>query len=147
MSHPDKFQLRKCGICGQGYSSSFSAHFESFHKMQRCPHCEKTFGNKRSLNIHLEQWRCPIFKLVDPEKRAFLCRKTEDGKWKCGICEGTFANVKNLRVHHLRVHLKVRNHKCNLCDRSFTRPSDLRRHHQNVHLNIRRFECNWPGCS
>ncbi|CAN2389844.1 CCCTC-binding factor (zinc finger protein) [Pristimantis euphronides] len=66
-------------------------------------------------------------------------RKHSD-KYKCKLCEKTFACATELR-NHTNAHLGVRPHKCGQCDMAYGTAADLLRHTRSVHSLDKPFHC------
>lgn len=56
-----------------------------------------------------------------------------DTTYRCGICQQTFANRCNLKIHERHVHNDERLFLCGMCGKSFKRKKDVTRHMRQVH--------------
>jgi hypothetical protein len=94
-----------------------------------CEHCDKTFGMKGNLNVHINT--------VHLKKRNF----------KCEHCECTFGVKVNLNTHINTVHLKQQNFKCEHCDKTFGEKCNLNTHINTIHLKQKNFSCGLCECT
>ncbi|KAJ8923248.1 hypothetical protein NQ315_001804 [Exocentrus adspersus] len=92
-------------------------------KSYPCPHCDKTFLRRGSLNSH-------------------VANHTNIRPFKCDDCSKTFA-VKSQLTAHKKIHGDI--HKCQYCSKKFPVPSKLDRHVR-IHKNDKPFVCNHQGC-
>ncbi|MFT7810710.1 GDNF-inducible zinc finger protein 1 isoform X1 [Arapaima gigas] len=51
----------------------------------------------------------------------------------CNICQHTFANRCNLKIHERHVHSEERQFPCDVCGKAFKRKKDVKRHNLQVH--------------
>lgn len=56
-----------------------------------------------------------------------------DTNYRCGICQQTFANRCNLKIHERHVHNDERLFLCGMCGKAFKRKKDVTRHMRQVH--------------
>lgn len=56
-----------------------------------------------------------------------------DTTYRCGICQQTFANRCNLKIHERHVHNDERLFLCGMCGKAFKRKKDVTRHMRQVH--------------
>ncbi|XP_071526940.1 uncharacterized protein [Panulirus ornatus] len=85
----------------------------------QCSYCSHTFTLKRSCKIH---------------ERIH----SQNGKVPCCLCDLLAANMKHLRNHVRKVHLKEET-ECSLCGLHFSKPYYLKKH-------IKRVSKNFPFC-
>ncbi|XP_070493234.1 zinc finger protein interacting with ribonucleoprotein K-like [Chironomus tepperi] len=127
----ETFQCKFCGkICRS--SGALYGH-EKTHKTValkdylKCPHCDKSFKEKRLLKNHVQ--------LVHEKSRMKQC-------YECGFiatCSGS------LNKHRKAVHLKIRNHICDECKQGFATNQQLLRHHR-THSGVRPYPCFNSAC-
>ncbi|XP_018574205.1 zinc finger protein 585B-like [Anoplophora glabripennis] len=86
-----------------------------------CSLCGTTFCNKYLLKRHLQN-----------------VHATEK-KFKCDMCDRTFASSVYLNAHK-RYHAGDRSHICSFCGKGFITASDLY-HHEKIHANKRAYRC------
>ncbi|XP_066532540.1 GDNF-inducible zinc finger protein 1 [Hoplias malabaricus] len=68
-----------------------------------------------------------------------------DTTYRCEICQQTFANRCNLKIHERHVHSDERLFPCDICGKAFKRKKDVTRHRRQVHEGgIERHYC--PTC-
>ncbi|XP_053344678.1 GDNF-inducible zinc finger protein 1 [Clarias gariepinus] len=58
---------------------------------------------------------------------------TTDTTYRCSICQQTFANRCNLKIHERHVHSDERLFLCGMCGKAFKRKKDVTRHMRQVH--------------
>lgn len=56
-----------------------------------------------------------------------------DTTYRCSICQQTFANRCNLKIHERHVHSDERLFLCGMCGKAFKRKKDVTRHMRQVH--------------
>ncbi|XP_052442838.1 GDNF-inducible zinc finger protein 1 isoform X1 [Carassius gibelio] len=56
-----------------------------------------------------------------------------DTTFRCDICQQTFANRCNLKIHQRHVHNDERLFPCDVCNKTFKRKKDVTRHRRQVH--------------
>lgn len=56
-----------------------------------------------------------------------------DATYRCDICQQTFANRCNLKIHERHVHNDERLFPCDVCSKAFKRKKDVTRHRRQVH--------------
>ncbi|XP_073789778.1 GDNF-inducible zinc finger protein 1 isoform X1 [Danio rerio] len=56
-----------------------------------------------------------------------------DTTLRCDICQQTFANRCNLKIHQRHVHSDERLFPCDVCNKTFKRKKDVTRHRRHVH--------------
>jgi len=88
-----------------------------------CEHCDKTFGQKGNLNVHINT--------------IHLKQKN----YKCDHCNESFGQKQNLNTHINTIHLKQKNYKCEHCECTFGEKGHLKTHINTVHLKKRNFKC------
>ena len=107
-------------------------------KICKCPDCEKTYTSYRALqrhakNIHNKIMENPLDSL-EYERHGIGCHEV----YACLKCDQTFAKLKYLRTHHLKVHsttpkrIRSKRFGCRECSISFAKP-DLLKEHQNLY--------------
>ena len=60
-------------------------------------------------------------------------QKSDQGDWKCDLCEKHFRNKGDVKRHVKSVHEKKLDFKCDQCERAFSRSHVLKRHTELVH--------------
>lgn len=88
-----------------------------------CPHCDKKFKRRVTLNAHIA---------VHTKIRPYIC----------DICKKTYA-IKCDLTNHMKVH--TGRNKCKFCSSSFPAPSKLQRHLR-THTKDRPFVCDFKNC-
>jgi KRAB domain-containing zinc finger protein len=152
-NHTEKAHAKKAdGVC-QFCSKTFkylSSHIKDVHMKEECicPHCAKTFHNKKHLNGHLAavhpgegQTRiCPVcskqFKnsqyLRQHVRLVHETVEDVDNYISCAECGKQFANKAHLYHHTRAVHV-VENCNCILCGRTYKNKTALGKHMKHAH--------------
>lgn len=89
-----------------------------------CPHCERKFKRRVTLNAHIA--------IIHTKIRPYTCV----------VCKKSFA-IKSDLTNHLKIHTDL--NKCTFCKRSFSVPSKLQRHLR-THTKDKPFFCDFKGC-
>ncbi|XP_016138359.1 GDNF-inducible zinc finger protein 1-like isoform X2 [Sinocyclocheilus grahami] len=85
--------------------------------MYRCEKCSRSFYYEKSYLKHLK---------VNHGVQM-------DTIFRCDICQQTFANRCNLKIHQRHVHNDERLFPCEVCNKTFKRKKDVTRHRRQVH--------------
>lgn len=93
-------------------------------KLFPCPHCDKKFKRRITLNTHMA---------VHTKIRPYVC----------DICKKSYATKCDL-TNHQKIHTD--RNKCKYCSSSFTAPSKLQRHLR-IHTKDRPFVCDFKNCN
>ncbi len=83
----------------------------------RCEECSRSFYYEKSYLKHLK---------VNHGVQM-------DTTFRCDICQQTFANRCNLKIHQRHVHNDERLFPCDVCNKTFKRKKDVTRHRRQVH--------------
>ena len=116
-----------CDYCDRIFftKKQLVTHIKAVHaniKNYVCHLCEKQFGAKYSLDIHLQ---------------SSIHVGTQN--IQCESCGRNFTHQRNLNYHIKYIHSgKEKNHHCNFCSRKYRSPSDLRKHIKHIHENPRK---------
>lgn len=155
-----------CEICGNGFArrNYLVVHMRTHtrEKPYVCQECGAAFAQKTSLTFHMRQLRshlnqntgapldficafCDKGFLTDQILQEHMAKLHGEGASRivCDICNKTFANRKNLRVHKQSHELSYeeRKHQCDVCGKKFLTKSNLFRHIRG-HLQTVQFECS-----
>ncbi|XP_029341010.1 zinc finger protein 808-like [Acyrthosiphon pisum] len=107
-----------CSNCDLAFKYNFFKRKDTMREHQhlhlggpkhKCRHCDKEFGDKRNMNMHI--------KLVHQGSMV-----------KCKICDKMYSGKRQLRYHDNRVHSKKKPFECNICAEGFPVPCMLRAH-------------------
>ena len=117
-----------CRLCHQvfgrvfGRENALAMHMWSSHqeKTLKCKFCDKLFGKRKNLHIHL--------KTVHQREFARLPSPT----FECKICAESFPRESNLAGHMWSAHQKKGFH-CQICQKAFHRQINLYQHKRKVH--------------
>jgi len=90
-----------------------------------CEHCDKTFGHKGNLNVHINTIHL------------------KQQNYKCEHCESAFGYKGDLNRHINTVHLKQKNYKCDRCDYTCGQKCNLKIHINTIHLKQQNFKCEY----
>ena len=152
-NHNEKMHSKKsegvCQFCSKT-CKHLSSHIKDVHMKEECicPHCAKTFSNRKHLNGHLAsvhsgegQTRiCPICskQCKNPQylrQHVRLVHETvEDvaNYLSCDECGKQFANKAHLYHHTRAVHV-IENCNCILCGRTYKNKIALGKHMKHAH--------------
>ena len=136
-----------CSSCDETFTyTEFNEHFD---KRKECGHCKKTICNdyEHELDDHIKEMHPQFSELIplqcDLCQKTFKCKELQmfkehyeskhkmDDQTQCRICEETFDEPKDLRLH-LNEEFKG-NEKCDFCGRLFLRPCGKVTHMKNCH--------------
>ncbi|XP_054474605.1 GDNF-inducible zinc finger protein 1 [Anoplopoma fimbria] len=110
------------GKAKQTLKSTSKAQFQ-------CNKCQRTFHYERSYLKHISTYHGVKADVI----------------YRCEICQQTFANRSNLKIHEKHVHSSERLFSCEICAKTFKRKKDVVRHQRQVHeRNNMRHVC--PNC-
>lgn len=90
----------------------------------------KPFGSKYNCDLCIRSFRY--------EKSYLKHVKVSHGihtdtTYRCSVCQQTFANRCNLKIHERHVHNDERLFLCGMCGKAFKRKKDVTRHRRQVH--------------
>ena len=101
----------RCSVCDKVLvnKASFILHLEGHDQVNQCPHCEKKFTRKISLEHHVP-----------------MCMKAQTKKYhQCQLCPAVFGKAKYL-LRHMDAH--TGQHTCKRCGKNFSRKESLAIH-------------------
>ena len=151
----------QCNQCGRVFqlSRALQQHTRNVHKTggrEKCPDCEKTFKNKRTLGVHrrdkhgdhTKQHKCEqcnkIFDSTEKLARHKNLTHTTSSIRKCPDCEKAFKLKSSLDEHRKIEHSgNKKTYKCNHCDKTFLYPARWKQH-EKIHTNKHAHKC--PVC-
>ena len=153
-----------CNKCGEKFKFKIElkrhlvicSNSSNDKKQYRCQQCDKRFGKKALLKIHVRD----IHK--DTAPRDFECHKCaksyssffhlnrhlQNHSHECQECGKTFKTREERKEHIKERHKKetykyhLNSHECNVCHKYFDREKDLNRHIECVHLDLRPHICS-----
>ena len=99
---------------------------KTIHGNQRphkCDSCDKYFGNKESLVIHIKR----VHENVKP--------------FHCEFCDKSFGKKRHLDLHSKTVHGNSKTFNCDYCDKSFGHKNVLNTHTKTIHENTTPYKC------
>ena len=125
-----------CEKCNKSFTTAgiLKQHIHIVHDGRKDYTCDKLFTTSAILKKH-------VYKVHNGHKLRQHKLKTHQiefesnngKKYKCDICDKSFANPRNLRVHIRQIHQKELNHRCDICEKMFFQPSHLRQHQLKTH--------------
>ncbi|OAF64708.1 hypothetical protein A3Q56_07588, partial [Intoshia linei] len=105
-----------------------------------CTECDSKFRTRKLLKLHSKghkKYKCNVENCQDVFDHWTLVRKhkAEQHQPKCPICEKTFKNCHNLKLH-ITIHDKDRSlEKCHLCNSILCSIKSLKSHLSYKHNN------------
>ena len=130
----------------QALISHISTH-ERVKSKNECEICQKTFANKRNLNVHLlihtggRPYNCSNCNKSFRVKSNMVAHRElcmDKCKFKCCLCSRNFA-LESVYKRHLAEHEGKHPYKCTECNKGFSKISGLKTHsliHQTVQKKI-----------
>ena len=121
-------KAHQCGSCSKvcGSEKDLKTHSKvhgSKEKVYHCEDCPKSYSQREYLKKHIR----------------YKHKNSEEGKWKCSICDKYFAQSGGLH-NHLKIHSENL-YQCSICDKKFTAKSNLKTHIY-LHTGKMPFECD-----
>jgi hypothetical protein len=92
----------------------------------KCDHCDKAFGRKETLTMHIN---CTYKKI-----KRFWCDL-------CDLCDFSSYTRGDLEKHSNIVHLEKKTFKCDHCDKAFSQKPNLDVHVNRIHKKIKSYSC------
>lgn len=122
LQHRANGKVNKCTICEKEFinASLLRNHVKIHDKSFKCDYCDKIFGSRYNLQIHL---------VVHTKERNYQCDQ-------CGNSYGTKTALKN----HKFTHLEVKNFTCDICHKKFKSNHRLYAH-KSLHEAEKKHEC------
>ena len=121
-------EILSCKSCGKIFTNrvNLDDHFSCVHeglRKHQCDFCEKSFGYKSNLSIHLKRAH------HRPHGREKSNSEEDIGKsQKCEQCGKIFTTKCNLQMHIKSVHEGKRDHICKFCAVRFAAKQNLQNH-------------------
>ncbi|EAT42941.1 AAEL005584-PA [Aedes aegypti] len=121
-----------CALCEDDKTYEENIYWNHVHEIHdghhlRCPHCAKTFRNRKHLIVHTGS-RCK----VSATARQKSAEINEHEPSKCDLCSKTFRNRALLKNHVAKIH-KAKAAVCDLCGLSFANRAQMRYHQKKSH--------------
>ncbi|XP_035903594.1 zinc finger protein 501-like [Anopheles stephensi] len=140
-------------MCSGGSDPCDEQRDSDNNNLRPCPHCDKHFPCKASLDQHLRRhtderpFRCAscpkAFRLSSTLSAHKKLHDLRGPSLRCETCGRTFTQPSALSSHRL-LHREDRPHCCGLCGKQFVRLHALKTHVLS-HANERPFECGQCG--
>ena len=144
----------QCHICSRKFprdnvlQKHLVTHSE-FPQIYKCEICQKEFDNmkgygKHKLNFHdRENQRkpCEICKMEVLDLQRHMRIHDSKKENTCEICDKTFSNRGNLKIHLLTHEIKTKDFKCKYCSKEFTFLKYMNRHIELVHETADKVTC------
>jgi KRAB domain-containing zinc finger protein len=89
----------------------------------KCDHCDKAFGQKQHLNMHINS----IHKKIK--------------KFWCDLCDYSSYQRVHMEQHSNIVHLKKKEFKCDHCDKAYSQKRHLADHVNSIHTKLISYSC------
>ncbi|ODN02158.1 putative zinc finger protein, partial [Orchesella cincta] len=104
-----------------------------------CETCPYSTESKRQYNQHLNTHK--------PQPPVELKLETADGRFKCRVCNQTFATLRGVTVHKRSQHpeLGLVKFQCDRCPKVYTKADALRDHISKAHLKKCKYYCETCG--
>lgn len=157
----------RCDVCELDFATSkhLQVHVDKKHGPQqqpqkfKCGACESVFTSQKMCQIHISRVHLgkEDEKLQQRKGPKYACKKCEffstaaqdfydHMKIKhgedivCDVCEKTFSNLANLKLHKETVHLKNKTAACYVCGKHFNHIRYLKVHMES-HSQTHKFSC------
>lgn len=132
-THGDKSKFKfACTQCDKKFLLNYDLqrHLIKHDATRRlnCPHCEKWFKTKPSLDNHIK-----IIHETD--------RENQEKNFTCSICNSSYFHRRHLD-YHMRKHTNDRRYTCEKCDMSFLYSDAVKWHEIRVHDKPAPFTCS-----
>lgn len=155
---PDDYVEHACPKCPwiAETQEQVDQHLEEAHKPKprlECGHCDKTFGRKWDLNLHVKcvhlrirDHKCPECDYASAEKGR-IQKHLQTVHWNvrsfpCRQCNYVAKHKSGLNLHKKAVHLKIKNFKCDYCEYTASQLVGVQKHMNAKHLNERPHKCD-----
>ena len=140
-----------CHICNAKISDKdyVKKHIETVHegkKPFKCDVCVCTFRYPSALKVHMKNshgstleerklWPCEMCKktFTRGALKTHIAGLHEERKYRCDICNVSFAYKHNLKSHNEAIHEGIKNYACNMCNHEFYQKGDLVKHFEKYH--------------
>lgn len=147
-------QTWECSLCSKALSckASLDRHHLVMHSERqplKCPHCDKTFGWKQTLNDHIyshtgeKPFECHLCPNMFARRSALWMHLQSHANYRrfaCHLCPSAFL-TRNHLTRHLRSHRKVKDYECSVCFARLSTSYGLSRHLIKMHNNHRPHGC------
>ena len=158
----------RCDVCELDFASGkqLDLHLDKKHGPRKqpakfkCGACESIFSSKQLCQSHISRVHMKKDKTGEDQKKAskYSCKKCEftstaaqdfydhmkiehGEEIVCDVCEKTFSNIHNLKLHQETVHLKNKTAACYVCGKHFDHIRYLKAHME-IHSDTHKFSCS-----
>ncbi|CAL4060584.1 unnamed protein product [Meganyctiphanes norvegica] len=107
-------------------SMDLKKNIKSVEKPYHCSYCDKAYGSKGPLKIHLKE------------------QHIGEKQFQCNQCDKAFIQHGKLKIHIMRVHTGEKPCLCNYCGKGFLKNGLLKRHLK-THTGEKPYLCNQCG--
>lgn len=156
-------KTEECSLCNQSCTPrGLQIHLQT-HSLRlnlnktTCGLCLQMFETNLLLQSHQRKthdgnaYGCDICNKQVREKRQLdmhiLTTHAKVKTYLCDLCGEGFPYKGTLNFHLKRKHWNARNHKCNLCDMKYFTTIALEDHIRAIHTQKRPFKCKIEGCA
>lgn len=148
----------QCKECKIRFSTKelLKAHCEQFgHSILwpfPCPECDRSYPNKKSLQIHQVSHKgykpfscsvCPAAFNTQVSLTQHMRTHSGDRPYKCSMCGNSFL-TRHLLNAHMMSHTGERPHLCDICGKGFKLAAQLRTHME-IHEDDKQYVCDVCG--